>query len=76
MPNRCVVYTFFICAYFDVTSGNNLDSKKVNEDEMFEQQDISKDYEYVKSPNMRYFNHQSRCLSTTTEVNYNLCVQK
>ena len=70
MPNRCVVYTFSICAYFDVTSGNNLDSKKVNEDEMFEQQDISKDYEYVKSPSMRHFNHQSSCLSTTTEVHY------
>ena len=40
MLNRWVVYAFSTRAYFDVTSGNNLDSENVNEDEIFEQQDI------------------------------------
>ena len=60
MPNRCVV-CLSTRAYFDVTSGNNLDREKVYEDKMFEQQVIlhlfageSKGYEYVKSPNMIY----------------------
>ena len=40
MSNRWLVYAFFTRAYFDVNFGNNLDSKKVHEVEMFEQKDI------------------------------------
>ena len=36
MPNRCVV----CLAYFNVTSGNESDRKKVHEDEIFGRQDI------------------------------------
>ena len=49
-------------AYYEITSCYfvDFDSEKVHEDEIFERQDVlhffseeSKDYEYVKSPNMR-----------------------
>ena len=40
MPNRWVVYSFSIRAYFDVTSGNKVDSEKVHEDEIFGRQNV------------------------------------
>ena len=59
MPNMCVLLALPIRASFDVTSSNNFDAQKVQEDETFERQDIlyfftreSKDYEYAKSPIM------------------------
>ena len=33
------MHAFTTRAYFDVTSGNNLDSEKIHEDEMFEQEE-------------------------------------
>ena len=37
MPNRCVVYALSTHAFFDATSGNNLDREKVHKGELFEQ---------------------------------------
>ena len=60
MPNRCILRALSTRAYYDVTSGNNFDCEKVDEDDIFERQDVlhcfseeSKDYEYAKSPNLR-----------------------
>ena len=40
MSNRCVVYALCTRTCFDVTSGNNFDSEKVHNDEIFEQQHV------------------------------------
>ena len=59
MPNICVLHALSIRVSFDVTSGNNFDAQKVQEDDIFEWQDVlrflsegSKGYEYAKSPIM------------------------
>ena len=56
MLNICVLHALSIRASYDVTSGNNFDAQKVQEDEIFERQDVfhffsegSKDYKYAKS---------------------------
>ena len=40
MPNGWAVDAYSICPYFDITPGNNLDSEKVHEDEIFGRQNI------------------------------------
>ena len=60
MPNRCILYALSTRAYYDVTSSNNFDCEQGHEDDIFEQDVLhffseeSKDYEYAKSPNMRF----------------------
>ena len=41
MPNICVLHALSIRASFDVTSSNNFDAQKVQEDEIFKRQDVT-----------------------------------
>ena len=57
--NLCLYIKTFWSSYYDVTSVV-FNSKKIHKDNIFDEQDIlqffsevSKDYKYVKSPNMR-----------------------